>query len=377
MLSRLALLLASIPLLVLLLPVPAGAGEFDKLLPTDTVAVVSINLRQLVDSPLLRERSRVGKLLAQLRNNPQEIKKLLERKEVQDAYAALFQKELTRQLNNYGVDVKALGLEMLPDLERVSLGWRRDNDPLQGLVVLEGDFAHARLQAQARTVAGKNPQQFKISQRRSYEVWEVYATGTPAQPQLFAAFLNAKTFVLTSNRKSLEHALDQAADKKKSVLDSSLQQLLGKRPPTEAITYALRAEAASATGKALLERPEAKELLKKPGVPLLVDGLNLWLKNNGDQLTAAGAGLKFEKDFTYRISLTSKSPEDALKLRLRLDQAVALTMLAVLKIEDDKTQKYWLDVLYDISTRADGTVVSVEGRVEAARFGDFLKLLRL
>src|SRR5262249_50931606 len=125
----------------LLLAAPASAAEADKYLPEDTTSVVSVNVRQVLDSP-------VGKKYLQ-----EVVKTVLKQN-------ADLQKPLT-----------AAGVDPLKDVSSVVVA-ASDVAGDKVLVIVRGTFDPDKAQAAAEDFAKKNPRQLVIHKEGELRVYE-------------------------------------------------------------------------------------------------------------------------------------------------------------------------------------------------------------
>src|ERR1700736_6499975 len=102
---------------------PARAAEVDKLLPDDAGAVVCVNVRQVLDSALMKKYGQ-GPVQAALKSG--------------DYVQKLF---------------TPAGFDPLRDLTLVTVAFPANNDPPKGLMIVHGKFDHDRIRAHAEVIA--------------------------------------------------------------------------------------------------------------------------------------------------------------------------------------------------------------------------------
>src|SRR5437762_386637 len=125
---RAALLLSG---LALAFAAPTRAAEFDQYLPNDTAVVVSVNVEQLLNSPLGKKYLRAA-LEQAIKDNPQAQEIL-----------------------------KALNFDPLKDLTRLTVaatGTEQDN----ALAILNGQFDREKVESTLAKVAADQPDKLKI-----------------------------------------------------------------------------------------------------------------------------------------------------------------------------------------------------------------------
>src|SRR5262245_53501934 len=164
-------------LLLTLVSAPAGAAEIHKLLPDDTAGIVTINVRQVLDSNLVKKHAL--ELIKQGLQDQEEVQKV----------------------------TKALGLDPLKDIDRVvTAGSDMDNT---GLIVVEGRFDPDKIKAQAAETAQKQAEQLKVHKVGGYELYEVQIPDHP--DPMFVAVASKNTIVAGATKEYVTEALDKAA----------------------------------------------------------------------------------------------------------------------------------------------------------------------
>src|SRR5947209_5808966 len=105
--------------LALLVPAGARAAELDSFLPPDTESYLSINVRQILDSPLIKKNA-LGHLREALKG--------------------------TDEVNEI---LKDLGFDPFRDLDRIIVASPTSTDTDRGLVIVHGTFDVKKFQARA------------------------------------------------------------------------------------------------------------------------------------------------------------------------------------------------------------------------------------
>jgi hypothetical protein len=173
-----------------LLAVPARAADVDKLLPDDSSVVVRIDVRQILDSALVKKHGLAAAEKA-LKNNVN------------------IEKFLT-----------AAGFDPMKHLSAVTLALESDLSSNKGLIILRGKFDSARIAARAEEMA-KKEDRLKIESIAGQTVYSV--TGGPDGPG-YLAVLDNTTALASSNKGSLEEALEKQAGKRKPTLKKEFKQ---------------------------------------------------------------------------------------------------------------------------------------------------------
>lgn len=207
-------------LIVLLAGAMSGrTGEADKYLPSDAEAVVTINVKQVLSAPLVEPFI----------------------KQVKEKWTVASELQQAQQ---------DIGFDPLRDVERVTLAVGQD--PRKLLVLVQGRFDTARIQAKAPEVAQKNKDILKIHRIGSYTVYEVQP---PEENQpLFLTVLDERMVALSQDRSRVIDVLDKKAGKKTAALKKDLQQLLTQNTAEPSIGVLALPGPLAATGQPLAER---------------------------------------------------------------------------------------------------------------------------
>src|SRR5262249_49873296 len=146
-----------------------GRFEPDKWLAADAEMVMAINVRQMLDSAVMKK----GSL--------DELKKMVNANE---------------QLKTM---LRAVELDPFRDIDAVlasgSLGTGKD---VKALVVVRGKYNLPKIHAAAAKFAKDKPDEFKLVKEGDLQLYEVKPAG--GAQSMFAAFVNASTLVLTPSK---------------------------------------------------------------------------------------------------------------------------------------------------------------------------------
>jgi len=176
------------------LAVSSRAAETDKFVPNNADAIVVVNVRQITESALFKIYE--SQIKDFLKNNA-------------DAKKAL----------------EDLGLDPFKDVYTVVIagpGGKQD----EGLVIVEGKFSRAKLEAKAEAAAKDPKEGLKIVKEGDYKLYEV--EGKNRRDPGFGAILSDTIVVFGQKKEAVVEALDKQAGKKKSELKKDLAALLAK-----------------------------------------------------------------------------------------------------------------------------------------------------
>jgi hypothetical protein len=223
LLTALALcLIMAWPVVAAPAPGEAPAGTFEKYLPDTCDGVIKINVRQLLDSELMKKAG-LDKLLA-----------------TEDAQKG----------------VKLLGFDPLKDVESVVIANDKSKSGDEPFFIIQGKFDTAKLTALVDKAVEEKKETLKVHKTEHGKVYEVTkldeivkqlpaAAAAPVGGNLkdksvFVTFADKGNVILTSSKEAAETSLAKAAGKQMTKLgNKELVGLLGKIDPKQTIAVAL------------------------------------------------------------------------------------------------------------------------------------------
>jgi hypothetical protein len=174
---------------------PARAADVDALLPADTEQVFRVNMRQILESDLIKKYA-----LAQ-------IKQALEGNEAQKM-------------------LQELGMDPLKDIDTLTGGvWGDNPQEMKGLFVVRGKFDLEKLMTAAKAQAEKNGDKVAIVKEGSYTLIKVTVDNRP--DPFYVSGLDEKTVVGGTDKKLVIDAL-KADPKAKPAVKKELAELVAK-----------------------------------------------------------------------------------------------------------------------------------------------------
>ncbi len=158
---------------------PSRAAEVDALLPAETDSVVFVNVRQILDSDIVKKYA-----LGQLKQ-------------------ALQGADAQQTLNK-------LGLDPLKDVERVTAGsWGKDKDDMNVIFVVRGKFDAQKLFAAAKEESKKDDAKLSIVEEGKYKLVKIVGDENQKKP-MYAAVADGKTIIGGTDKKIVTSALDKS-----------------------------------------------------------------------------------------------------------------------------------------------------------------------
>src|ERR1051326_5572524 len=169
----------------LFLAASAQAADLEKvakLLPDETETVMSVNLRQILDSAVVKKYG---------------LEKL---KDALDSQG---------DIKEY---LKDMGMDPFKDIDQIIVGSAGSSDADKGLVIISGRFNQEKVEAKAKEIAKDKSDFIKVDKIGTHTVFEV---SVPNAPQSMYACVISKNMILAASSKAtLEDALKKNAGKK-------------------------------------------------------------------------------------------------------------------------------------------------------------------
>jgi hypothetical protein len=305
---------------------PARAGLLGPYLPDDSEVVLTVNVRQILDSPVVKKHG------------------------LQKAREAL------KDFDQAEAVLKDLGFDPFKDLERVTLASPGGTEKDRGLVIVHGNFNLDKFKSKGEEAARDYPDALKIHKVPTgagttsvvYEVTPPDSADTP----LFVALPGKDTLLASFGKDYVVDALKKAARKAKPALKSKeMQALLEKMDEKQSLALA-------ALGSGLT---------RGGGGPAAV-------KAQAEKVEAVGGGVTVGEDLKVEVALAAKTAEGAKELHESLDKGLkqALALLSVLT-SANKDLNPALEVVKTLRVGLKGKVVTLKGTVSADVLEDALK----
>jgi hypothetical protein len=319
---------AAVLTLALLVPAGTRAAEPDLFLPPDTESYLSVNVRQILDSPLIKKNA-LGHLREALKG--------------------------TDEVNEV---LKDLGFDPFRDLDRIIVASPTSTETDRGLVIVHGTFDVKKFQARAADAAENNGDVLKIHKvplggGATHEVWEVNIPNQDSS--LFVALVGTKTLLVSPGKDYVVDAIKQSRRNKKVELkNKAFAALVEKMDPKQSLSLVVLGNALSGAQK--------REILPKGARKAL------------GSIEAVGGGITMGKEIKLEVAVSSKDEESARGIRETIDKGVKLgTVGLTLVAEEQKGLNLLLEVIKTVKVTNKAKVVSVTARLTADALDDFFK----
>jgi hypothetical protein len=308
-----------VALLTPALPVRAAGAE--KYLPDDAAVVVALNVRQIVDSSLVKKHAIDA------------LKKMIDG----DAEAAKI--------------LKALGFDPFQDLNSVTLALTGLDADSNVHLIAHGKFDAAKISAKGEEAAKEFSDELKIHKEGDRIIYEVNTPGS-SKP-LFVAQLGADTMVAGTVKDYVLACFDRAAGKKAASLNKDMAELLAKADAKKSVWIGMSGAAISK-----INLPQPNDRAKK-----VLERVKSFVLN-----------FSVTKDVKLHLGIDAKSTDSAKELleevKEFVDQAKGFLALAV---DNQKALTPLLDLVGAIKLTTEGSTVSLTTEVSAEVIEEGLK----
>jgi hypothetical protein len=246
----------------------APRTEADQLTPSDAEMVVTVNVRQMLKTPVVQKHAL----------DP--LKLVLQRS-----------RELQRLLT-------AAGIDPLKDIDTIGLS-TSGNPGVKGKLqaVLRGNFDPDKVRTAAEDYARKYPGQLKTLKEGSRSLWQI----TSDNRAYFAAFAGKGTLVLTASKNDTLAAVQRAGQPPQR-LNKNLQAAVDQIPGGESLWLAMVAT------------DSMKQVLKGDDTA----------KNFADALQSITGSLELTDDAQLALDIHTSNPAAATQIKGKLDEVMPL-----------------------------------------------------
>lgn len=249
-------------LAILALVRPAPAAEVDQYVPADAEFAVTVNVRQLLDSGLVKKHA-LGLMKQFLESNP-EAQKML----------------------------KPLGFDPLSDVTSLTFAGPGGKDKNKGLVIVRGKFNVEKIRARAAEAAKQDEKRLKEVKEGDYTLYETTIEQQGENQKMYVALVDETTLVGGPGKDYVVAALDKKAGKSKGEAKPELRALLEKADASQSVTFV-------ATGTAM-----------KKGA----------MSGEGEKVDSIVGGFTVADDFKLDVTVASKDEEAAKKISKNLKE---------------------------------------------------------
>jgi hypothetical protein len=298
-------------LAVALLALPTARAADDKLLPADSAFVLTVNVKQILGSPLVQKRG------------------------LDAAKEALQSADEVKQV------LEDLGFDPFKDLDRITVAGPGGNDQDRGLAIARGRFDVAKFKARAEKAAQDEPDVFKIRKAGGGIVYEVAPPGQ--DKPLFVAILNKTTLVASPGKDYVVDAMrkEKGTGDEGGIKDKDFAAVVARMDDKQSLAFA----AAGSAFKGADLGP-ASDLVGK------VDAL--------------GGGLTISDELKLEVVLSAHTEDDAKTIKDTVNNGInsGIALLGLAAGNNAELEKV-LDVLKTVKAAAKGKAVTLKVRISS------------
>jgi hypothetical protein len=330
---------AGIALAVILLPAgaPLRAADLDKYLPEDTESVLNLNVRQILDSPLIKK------------------------------HALPVAQEALKDLDRVQEILKDLNFDPFKDLDRVIVAsspspsrWT-SADKDRGLIIAHGRFDPDKFKAKGDDAATNNPDVVKVhkvndgkgGQFLIYE-FTVNELDTP----IFAALASKDTLLASPGKDYVVDALKKTGRPLKPALkNKEFQDLLEKVDDRQSLSLAV---------------------VKTEATREAISGLPGDVRAMLDKIVALSGGLTLSDEVKLEIVATTKTVREARELYNSVDAALKLVLVGLVALsgrqqDGNPALDFTMELVRSARLTTKGKAVVLKSRVSSDFIEDTLK----
>jgi hypothetical protein len=293
---------------------PARAID-PKYLPGDTELVLSLNFKQMLDSPVAKQYRELidkarGAIDDKVQNNP-----------------------AAKHLAQAGFDV-------LRDLHGVTIASNGGKELSDIFLVVEGNFNEDKINGVAEEAATQFPEALKISKIAGKKVYEITP---PGEKRIYACLINEKTLVVSPTEDALQDAISGSA---RRGMKENFRSLLKTTSNKQSFSF-------TATGAALAKLMENAPV---PNAEMVAGTLQ--------QIDGLTAAITLTKDIQFQLGINAKDQEAAKKTADGGNFGLIMIRTMVQqKAKEDERLLPLVDIAKTLRITSDGTNVLLRGEV--------------
>jgi len=297
-----------------------------KFLPDDTEIILNINIRQILDSDLVKgQKAILDQIKEQMKNNtPQEAEKYL----------------------------KAIGFDLFRDLDSITVAGPGKKDHDAGLIIIEGNFHPKKFYETAAEAAKVHGDHLKISKSGDFKVLEIQAEGKT----IYAAMVSKTTILGSLSKEYFAAGLKRAAGTEKSNLKKNVKDLLKTIDSKQSISGIATGTALS---KALEDAPIPNAQAIGPALQA-IEGIS--------------GALTIGKDIQFQLGIGTKDAETAKDFAQKANFGLILAKgLVAQEAKKDMKLLPVVDVLNTLRAEAKGSSLILRAEVSVENIEKLIK----
>ncbi|MSR49879.1 MAG: hypothetical protein EXS07_07500 [Gemmataceae bacterium] len=280
-------------------------------LPADTQALIRLNFRAMIDSPLAKKMG-IEKASEIIKSVPG------------------------------GEILTEMGFDPLKDIDSITVAAPGGGDMEKGLIIVAGKFKADKLVAKANEEAKNNKDKVKIHKAGDKTIFEIIIP--EQQVPMFMMIASNNTILASTQKEYLEKALANSGSK---LANKDFSALVEKLDPDLAISMV--AVSSAFPSKSLPEQAKA-----------IMDGIE-----------SIGGGIGIDKDVTLKINVFTKDEDSSKKLKETMDQGMgqALGFLGLMAAQQKELTPV-LEFVKSMKTSSKAKMMSLEGKLPGKMIED-------
>ena len=282
-------------------------------LPADTQALIRLNFRAMIDSPLAKKMG-IEKASEIIKSVPG------------------------------GEILTEMGFDPLKDIDSITVAAPGGGDMEKGLIIVAGKFKADKLVAKANEEAKNNEDKVKIHKAGDKTIFESKDFFPDQQVPMFMMIASNSTILASTQKEYLEKAFANSGSK---LVNKDFSALVEKLDPDLAISMV--AVSSAFPSKSLPEQAKA-----------IMDGIE-----------SIGGGIGIDKDVTLKINVFTKDEDSSKKLKETMDQgmAQALGFLGLMAAQQKELTPV-LEFVKSMKTSSKAKMMSLEGKLPGKMIED-------
>ncbi|MBJ7346876.1 MAG: hypothetical protein JHD09_16490 [Gemmataceae bacterium] len=282
-------------------------------LPADTQALIRLNFRAMIDSPLAKKMG-IEKASEIIKSVPG------------------------------GEILTEMGFDPLKDIDSITVAAPGGGDMEKGLIIVAGKFKADKLVAKANEEAKNNEDKVKIHKAGDKTIFESKDFFPDQQVPMFMMIASNSTILASTQKEYLEKAFANSGSK---LANKDFSALVEKLDPDLAISMV--AVSSAFPSKSLPEQAKA-----------IMDGIE-----------SIGGGIGIDKDVTLKINVFTKDEDSSKKLKETMDQgmAQALGFLGLMAAQQKELTPV-LEFVKSMKTSSKAKMMSLEGKLPGKMIED-------
>ena len=283
-------------------------------LPADTQALIHLNFRAMIDSPLAKK---IG-----------------------------IEKEIIKALDFDVEFIAEIGFDPLKDIDSITIAAPGGGDMEKGLIIVAGKFKADKLLAKANEDAKNNKDNVKIHKAGDKTIFELKCFFPDQQVSMFMMIASNSTILASTQKEYLEKAFANSGSK---LANKDFSALVEKLDPDLAISMV--AVSSAFPSKAI---PEPYKVI--------IEGI--------DSIIGIG-GIGIDEDVTLKINVFTKDEDSSKKLKETMDQgmAQALGFLGLMAAQEKELTPV-LEFVKSMKTSSKEKMMSLEGKLPGKMIED-------